>query len=255
MKVFLHSGFKILISTLVMIFLLSACSPLGPIPQKPVKTYLLNDPTPENGAGTIRGKKVLLLPAISIVPWLNTAKMAYQTTPQQISYFSQNQWINSPNELLHPIVLHALLHSQNYLAVVSTPYTGSYSQRLDLQVINFQQIFTQQPSFYNITLQARLIDNTSQRLIATKRFNIEVTAPADNPEGGVIAANQAVKMLLPQLVQFVSNPSANSPAKFLKNNYSLNHSIKKGGKNNLATNNKKLAVLPLEKHINWHYHG
>lgn len=185
----------------ILIFL-TGCSLLSPVKQKPVTSYLIKDPIAEAKTSPAKSHRVLLVSTVTTVPWLNTTKMAYQTTSQQIGYFAQSQWISPPNTLIQPIIVHALLNSRNYLAVVSPPYYGVYNQRLDIQVLKFQQIFTQEPSYYQVTLQARLLNAGTQRLIAEKRFTATVPAPYDNPEGGVTAANQAIQLLLPQLVRF-----------------------------------------------------
>ncbi len=47
------------------------------------------------------------------------------------------------------------------------------------------------------------IDNLTQKVFATKRFELKVNALTDNPVGGAAAANDAIQLWLSQLVQFV----------------------------------------------------
>lgn len=198
-----RSFFKNCIIVLLTSFLLVGCSPFSPVKINPPTNYVLQDNAIYKTNNTIKSNKVLLIAQISSVSWLNTQRMAYQNNNEQIDYFTKNQWIASPNQLLQPIVAHALQNSGIYRAVTASPFSGDYQQRLDLQLLNFQQVFTQGSSYYWLTVQARLINNTTQKLIAEKRFNITVPALTANPAGGVTAANQAIQLWLPQLIQFL----------------------------------------------------
>lgn len=200
---FYRTLYKTLIIVLFMSFLLSSCSFLSPVKVNPPTNYVLQDPSMEQASHSIKSNKVLLVSKIYSTTWLNNQRMAYQNNNQQIDYFTKNQWIAAPSQLLQPIVVHGLQNANIYRAVLSSPYSGEYSQRLDLHLLNFQQVFVHGSSHYWLTVQARLINNNTQKLIAEKRFNITVPAPTANPAGGVTAANQAIKMWLPQLVQFL----------------------------------------------------
>jgi cholesterol transport system auxiliary component len=128
--------------------------------------------------------------------------MVYELQPDQINYFAENQWAAPPSQLLQPIIMHALLQSGLYKAVVAAPFAGIVSQRLDINLLQMQQLFWQRPSIYLMTLQLQLINQMTDQLIATKRLTIKIAAPSDNPQGGVTAANMAVKLVLIQIVNF-----------------------------------------------------
>jgi len=197
---------------LILCFILNSCSLLSPVPQAS-HTYLLTDPTALTGTDNnpsmlftskTNAQKTLVISSITSLPWLNTTRMAYQQQPDEISYFAQNNWAATPAELLQPIITHALQQSGIYRAVVTGPTVTRYDQRLDISLLAMQQAFWQKPSVYQITLQIELINNL-QQVIAATQLNTTITAPSDDPQGGVTAANQAVAKLMPSIVQFCKN--------------------------------------------------
>lgn len=181
--------------------LLCSCSLFSPVKTTPMHTYVLNDPIKTNYASA-NSSKTLVVSTPSSPQWVNTSQMIYQLQPDQISYFAENKWAAPPAELFQPIVIHALQQSGLYRAVVAAPFAGSVNQRLDIKLLQMQQLFWQRPSVYQMTVQLQLINSLTDQPIATKRLTTTVTAPNDNPQGGVVAANQAVRRLLPQIVNF-----------------------------------------------------
>ncbi len=187
--------------------LLSGCGLFSPVPQAPAKTYLLNDPilqSPENVRAANKSGKILLISEISSPSWLDTNQMAYQSDNNQVSYFALNKWAAPPADLLQPIIVHALSSSGVYKAVVAAPFNGNYDRRLDIQLLEMQQVFTGKSSYYMMTVRAQLIDKSSQKIVAVRRFELKIPSAQNNPEGGVAAANQAVKQWIAELVHFIS---------------------------------------------------
>jgi len=184
--------------------ILTGCSLLSPVLQPPVKTYLLNDPVVQSTTLAKKSGKILLVSEISSPSWLDTNQMAYQSGNNQVSYFALNKWAAPPADLLQPIVVHALSSSGLYKAVVAAPFNGNYDQRLDIQLLEMQQVFTPRSSYYLMTVRAQLIGKSSQKILALKRFELKVPSAQNNPESGVAAANQAVKQWISELIGFIS---------------------------------------------------
>ncbi len=174
-------------------------------------TYLLTGPS-LNPAQIqhYRGKQNLLLSEISAPRWLSTNQMAYQLSNSQLNYFAQNEWAAPPAQMLEPIVVHALSHAGIYRAVVQAPFGGNVNQRLDIQLLQMQQDFTQNPSVYHFTLQAELINEISGNIIGTRYFNYVIPTTANNPQSGVDAANKAIEEWIPQLIDFCRKSPANT---------------------------------------------
>lgn len=193
---------QLFIILLISLFTLSGCGLFSPVSQPAMNTYLLNDPVTQS-AQSVKSKKILLVSEISSPSWLDTAQMAYQTDNNQVSYFALNKWAAPPADLLQPIIVHALSASGRYHAVVAAPFNGNYDQRLDIQLLEMQQVFTPKTSYYRMTLRAQLIGKSSQKILALKRFDLRMPSTQNNPEGGVAAANQAVKQCISELIAFV----------------------------------------------------
>ena len=54
----------------------------------------------------------------------------------------------------------------------------------------------------HVTLRAQLVDLGTQRVVASRLFDIREAAPSEDAYGGVLAANRAVPRLLEELVAF-----------------------------------------------------
>ena len=121
-----------------------------------------------------------------------------------MDYFALNQWAAKPSELLQPIVVQALESSRNFKSVVFAPYSGNYDRRLDIKILDFKQDFTQHPSRYVIQLQMQLISRDTQQIIISRNVQIEMPCPSDNPQGGVITANQIISQFIPIWINFAN---------------------------------------------------
>lgn len=189
-------------------FLLSGCSIL-PATEAPAKNnYLLLSPATQLPS-RVHSNQVLYIGKVKSVSWLNTSKMAYQKNNDEIAYFELNQWAASLPELLQSVMLQSLQSQRGYRAVVSSPYSGQYDKRLDVNIVNFQQVFTQKPSVYLITLQMQLVDNHRGQIIRSKTITLSQKCVSDDPKGGVMAANQLLYSMALQWVKFVNE---NHPA-------------------------------------------
>jgi cholesterol transport system auxiliary component len=61
-----------------------------------------------------------------------------------------------------------------------------------------------QPSRVRFTLRATLVENKTRRVLAGREFEAVAPASSDDPYGGVVAANQAVRTVLENLAQFLT---------------------------------------------------
>lgn len=187
------------IIVIVSIFLLSGCtSLLSPVSQPPTKMYLLSVGHAQHAPTKNNQGKVLLVSMPSAPVWLNTNKMAYQLQPNQIDYFAYHQWVATPAELLQPLIIEKLQQTHRYRAVLSST-TEAIDQRLDVRVLAMQQEFFVHPSVYKMSWQVTLTDVHTQHIIFSKVLTAKVSATADNPDAGALAADKAVGILLSKL--------------------------------------------------------
>lgn len=186
------------------LLLISGCSPVklpNPTTYQLVPTMPVATPTNKPVAQT------LLITMPQNAAGYDTEKMAYVQHPYQLGYFTQNQWVDDPASMLQPLMVEALQDTHHFTAVTGSPFSGSTDWRLDTTVLLLQQNFLTQPSQVELVVDARLVQSSTQRIVAGKRFDITVPTTSNTPYGGVQAANQATTLFLQQLTQFVVNAS------------------------------------------------
>jgi cholesterol transport system auxiliary component len=190
-------------SVLLLSLGLSGCGLLKPINVTPIKTYTL-DPSHVSIQATQPSNPSLaiLVQTPRAIPGFRTNQMVYRKQNFAIGYDTYTQWAGTPSDMLQPLIAQALKKTHGYKSVIVPPYTSKVDIELHTQVLSFYQDFRSHPSRFHLHVSAQLIDHHSKQVIATKDFNLNQSATADTPYGGVIAANQAVGRFLTQLSQF-----------------------------------------------------
>ncbi|CAN5386655.1 hypothetical protein BH10PSE19_BH10PSE19_03180 [soil metagenome] len=182
--------------------LLSACSLFSPIKATNNKDYSL-DPKPRIASATHTSNQTLLVSTTKTSPILTSKQMIYLRQPHNIEYFSTHRWAAPPAQMLAQSIATALQNSHHFRAVESAPFTGVTDLRLDTHLLVLQQEFYTQPSRIRMQLEASLVNTQTSTIIASRRFDLAVVAPQDNPYGGVMAANAAAAIIMQELVAFI----------------------------------------------------
>ncbi len=154
---------------------------------------------------TIKAKptqRTLLVLDTDSVPAFRRKDMAYVLGSYQIAYYAKHSWVAAPAQQLTPIIVTALQESGHYKGVVTAPFIGITNLRLATRLIKLEQIFSGNQSSVLLQLSAHITNATTGKLIASREFQAQIPAPQNNPYGGVIAANQAAKIIVQKLVQF-----------------------------------------------------
>lgn len=180
--------------------LLGGCSLLQPAKLASMNTYALEAQFEPAAAGA--GEETLFVNTPSARPGFDSPRMIYIKTPHELDYFSENQWVDSPARMLSPLLVQALEHSAKYRAVVDVRSAVKADLRLDTEIIRLQHEFLTRPSQVHLTVRAQLIDLHGKRVLATREFDVTQVATSDDPYGGVIATNRAVKIALLQIADF-----------------------------------------------------
>jgi cholesterol transport system auxiliary component len=189
------------ISIAMLILFLSGCSLMHPANLKEANTYILK-PEHLNLPKTKPTSRTLLVLPTEGNKSVASSGMIYVTSPYQQANFAMHRWIAPPAQMLSPLIMSALQESGHYRGVLNTPFMGKADLRLNTELMQLEQNFLTHPSRVKMSLSAELMDVNSEKIIATKIFNASVVAPIDGPYGGVIAANQATRMILRELVLF-----------------------------------------------------
>lgn len=192
------------LASLLMPIILSGCSMLGPVSQEQQSTYVINAiPKPVVAKHQRGGTLLVTMP--DTAPAYNTTQMAYSNKPFQVGYFSQNQWAETPGQMLFPLVVQALENRHYYGAVIGVPFGGRTDYTLNTNIIALQQNYSCTPAILQLVVSAQLTKTSTNDVVAIKQFVIRVPLRERNPYAGVIAANEASVRLLDDLIKFTEN--------------------------------------------------
>lgn len=150
----------------------------------------------------------LIVNAMRAAPGFDTAFIAYTRRNREIEYFTASRWVDTPAQMLTPLIARAIGRTGIFNAVVRAPTAASGELRLDTELIRLQQDFTQTPSRVRLTVHAVFIDTATRRVVGSRDFDSTVTAASENAEGGVVAADSAVKIVLTDLAAFCAEIAA-----------------------------------------------
>ncbi|ADI30108.1 ABC-type transport auxiliary lipoprotein family protein [Methylotenera versatilis] len=204
---------SLLISCLIVASaVISGCSQLVPKATELPSFYILNgtkleDKAIENDAIASKdaqaakksAQATLVVNLSTAAAGFDSARMVYSRVPYKLEYFAHNQWIDTPARMLTPLILNTLKAKSLFSAVTLTPSTANSHYSLDTQIIRLQQEFFSPQSSERFTLRVTLIDNIKHQVVFVRELEAVVTAKTDNPYGGVVAANEAVQILLEEL--------------------------------------------------------
>lgn len=192
---------KNLYATLVLAFasiLLTGC--LSPVSQSTYCQYVLAK-VPHVPVKHRTQKRLMVFQPETVEAY-DTKDMAYSKNLFQIAFYSKHRWVETPSQMIQPLVVDTLQRTNHFKAVVTRPYQGNYHYSLKTNIIMMLQDFTSRPAMFRLIISNQLNHGYSGNAYATKL--IEVNVPICNPPyGGVLAANQAVQQYLKQLSQFV----------------------------------------------------
>ena len=89
-------------------FSLTAC--LSPIKKIDKSTYTFSPSIAEPQHASVIQKTLLInIPTTSAA--YNTTQMVYSQQPYQLNYFAKNSWVDSPPQMLQPLLVQTLQHS------------------------------------------------------------------------------------------------------------------------------------------------
>ncbi len=206
-------------ASLVAIFtlfgLIGGCaSSLLPKPPQQPALYALNDVAsaqaiaPRAADPTTNPRPTLIVNPPRAAAGFDTPHLVYLRAPHQIEYFAYSQWVDTPAQMLAPLIVRAIERSGAFSAVLLAPTAAAGQFRLDTEVIRLQQDFGAAPSQARFTLRAVLLDSATRHVVAVREFDASVPAPSEDAPGGVSAANIAVQRVLGELAEFVAKSAA-----------------------------------------------
>lgn len=197
--------------TLIITLLLSSCSGiLGPVKIPEVNTYTLA--ATGYAAHARHQKKItLMLATPTASPGYQSKKMIYNKRPLEVKSFTKNQWAGTPADMLQPLLLQSLRDTGYFHAVIAPPISAERHYRLAVNLIELRQDFTREPSRVRMVLQASVVDDSSNKVLASRVFSSVIATKCDSPYGGVVAANKATYRILGAVSLFCVNTIAHPP--------------------------------------------
>jgi hypothetical protein len=82
--------------------------------------------------------------------------MAYTSKPHEVAYYREREWVETPSQMLHPLLVRTLENTHSFSAVLVPPYAGRYTHALRTQILELIQDFTSQPPTVVLSLRVRL---------------------------------------------------------------------------------------------------
>jgi len=143
---------------------------------------------------------LVLLPENS--PAYDTARMAYSVKLYELAYFRDNEWAETPAQMIQPLLVQTLQRTGFFRAILTPPETARTSYVLRAKVLELVQDHTISPPVLRIALRLDLLGG-SGRPIAGRDIAVQETMREATPYAGVIAANHALAKVLRMAAQFV----------------------------------------------------
>jgi cholesterol transport system auxiliary component len=132
----------------------------------------------------------------------DTTRMAYSVKAYQLAYFRDNQWAETPAQMIQPLLVRTLQQTGFFRAVSSPPEFEPPSYTLRSEILELVQDHTANPPVLRFRLRLQLFQ-ASGRPIADREIVEQQAMAGSVPYAGVVAANDAVAKALQATAQFV----------------------------------------------------
>jgi cholesterol transport system auxiliary component len=187
--------------------LLAGCSSLLPKPAPAPTLFALDDAAPVSAPARkpAASAPTLLVGTPRAAAGFDSRSIVYLRQAHEVEAFAYSQWVDTPAQMLAPLIARAIESTGAFRAVVLAPTSAAAELRLDTELIRLQHEFSAQPSQVRLTLRAVLVETATRRVVAVREFDARVPSASEDPYGGVVAANEAVKRLMADLATFAAS--------------------------------------------------
>lgn len=130
-----------------------------------------------------------------------TNDMFYSRSVNEVESFTKSDWISPPPQMLQAAITQNLEARNLFQYVIMAPNSVSAQYRLDLTIIRMMQYFDEatQQSHIELRVQARLINNSNNRIVKSFSYHKNEPSLTYNAEGGVAAYNRALQAIADEL--------------------------------------------------------
>jgi len=191
----------ILKQLLVTLITLTLASCLSPVKSGPDNGFVINS-IPDHVATSRRHSGTLLVLRPDSNPVYNTTRIAFTMQPYQISYYAVSHWIQTPADMLTPLLMTTMQKTNRFKTVITPPFIGHYDYTLRTQIKTMLIDYTQCVPVMRINIQAQILSANSGRIMASREFSTAAPLPQKSPYGAVIAANRGTARLLTEIAKW-----------------------------------------------------
>ncbi|HET9594143.1 MAG TPA: ABC-type transport auxiliary lipoprotein family protein [Anaeromyxobacteraceae bacterium] len=187
---------------------LAACVSFGPsTPSTHYELQAAFDGQPVTGPGP-----ALVVAPPTAAPGFDGTRIVYVKMPHRLEFFSRSEWVDTPARMLAPLLVRALERSGGFASVAEASSAAVARLRVETEVVRLQHEFLQRPSRVRLTIRVQLSEVPSRYVLGAREFEAVEEAPSDNPYGGVVAANRAVRRVLDDIVAYCRDRSVERAA-------------------------------------------
>lgn len=179
----------------------AGCALLSPPKSEPARALLsrIPDTVPHERKRAV----TLLVPPPETSAAYDTTRMAYIVRPYQLAYFRDNEWAETPAQMVQPLLVQTLEKTGYFQAVLTTPANDRPSLRLQTSIVELVQDHTVSPPVVRIVLRLEMLGASGQP-IADREITVQKPMPEDTPYAGVIAMNDAIASALQETARFAT---------------------------------------------------
>jgi cholesterol transport system auxiliary component len=153
-------------------------------------------PAPAAGASA----PVLIVAKPRAAAGFDTDRIVYVREEHRLEPYADNQWIDTPQSMLAPLIAESLARTGAFAAVLAPPSPANGQWELDTEIVRLQhEVAAQRVRF---TLRATLVAKPQRTVVAAREFEAVAPTASTSPAGAVAAANVAVADVLRQLTAF-----------------------------------------------------
>jgi cholesterol transport system auxiliary component len=183
------------------VVLLSGCTLFSPVAIDTRKNVLNNIPLDLPSEQTRPATLLVLVPEAT--PDCATTQMVYTTQAYQVAYFSQNEWAETPSQMIQPLIVRTMRNTRYFSEVLSPPHFGRQTFVLRTEILELKQDFTSEPAMLQLAMRFHLIREATNQVTAIKELSVRESMRERKPYAGVVAANEAVAEVLRELARFI----------------------------------------------------
>ncbi len=192
----------------------AGCGSLLPKPPVAPTFYTLDEAPSSNSTGSSNGMKssaatrrpaasrsqpTLAVNVPQAAAGYDSTRIVYTRQAQRLDTYANSVWIDTPAQMLKPMLVAAIESADVFPAVVSTPSAARADIELDTQIVRLQHDFSSTPSRVRFALRVSLVDSVNRRVLASEQFDAAADSLSEDARGGVVAAHAAVRSVLMRL--------------------------------------------------------